>query len=548
MKTLLKYLSFVLLVVSCFSCVDELDDVIYKGNVQFSLTTTADLTAEADDYTVKAKLYREYTGQSTILELDVDSIYEDGTIVTEAYEIEYGNWELQFVNLLNDDICEFCGIDIDDARAPQVDETSFLPIAQNVLENDTTVYTLQLVEFDDTEPVVEEEPPLTIAEFLALTDGQIATIQGSVTDVYTNASGKVSYLMLQDSDGDEIKVYGVYNISDVVYEIGDVLTVTGERTGTNGEDGLALSDSTEHSIIALAKANSIAAFLALADGVDGTIEAEVIEVSVNPDYGTVTYLVVRDSSGDELMTYGVWRISDEIYTVGQTLRITGERDNYAGEDQMSFSSGGNHSIEILSNGGNIPYISIAEFLALSDGTIGTIKGEVTEVSVNESYGTVTYFMLKDSNGDELKVYGVWKVSTEIYTVGQTLYVTGERDNYNGEDEVSLFADSGHAIIVAGADEGSANLITDFLALEDGVIGTIEGEVTEVSVNESYGTVTYFMLKDSNGDQLKVYGVWKISTTIYTVGQKLRVTGERDNYSGEDQLGLSSNSGHSIDVI
>lgn len=447
MKTLLKYLSIVLLVVAASSCIDELDETIYKGNVQFNLSTTTEVKGEAEDYTVKAKLYRKYNEKLTIIELDVDSIYEDGSIVTESYEIEHGNYELQSISLLNDGETEFCGIDKDDDRAPQIGEESYLPIAKNVLENDTTVFALELVEFDETKEPEVEEPPLSIAEFLALTDGSVATINAYITEVVTNASGKVSYLMMKDSNGDEIKVYGVYNISDIIYEVGDVLFVTGKRTGTNGEDGLALEADSEHSIVADAKANSIAAFLKLADGTVGTIEAEVIEVSVNPSYGTVTSLLMKDKSGDEILAYGVFKISDEIYTVGQELRITADRDSYNGEDQMSFSSDAGHSIEILSGGTGDEGKTIADFLNIEVGTVGTIKAEVKEVSVNPDYGTVTYLIMKDSKGDEIKAYGVFKVSDIVYEVGQTLILTGKRDEYSGEAQLSFASESGHSIVI-----------------------------------------------------------------------------------------------------
>ncbi len=91
--------------------------------------------------------------------------------------------------------------------------------------------------------------------------------------------------------------------------------------------------------------------------------------------------------------------------------------------------------------------TIAEFLLLEDGTLASITGEVVSVDVNESYGTVTSMVIKDANNDELTVYGVFRISDIIYEVGQTLNLVGERDSYNGADQMSFSSNSGHSIVI-----------------------------------------------------------------------------------------------------
>ncbi len=598
MKTLIKYLAFVLLAVSVFSCVDELEETTYKGKVQLKLTTTADLTADAD-YSVKAKFYREYTGEYEIVELDVDSIYGDTLVVTEAYDVEYGNWELQQANLLNDGEPEFVGIDEDDDRASQVEESSLLPIAQNVLQNETTAFALKLVEFDYSEDEEiddrDEDEVLTIAEFLALEDGEVGTIQAEVTEVSVNESyGTVSYLMVKDSDGDELKVYSVYNVSDVVYEVGQTLLIKGERTTYGDVDELVLSADSGHSITIVEADGSddnedyitIAEFLALEDGVTATIQGEVTEVSVNDSYGTVTYMIIKDTNGDEVKAYGVYNISDVVYEVGQTLLITGEKDTYNEVDEIVFDSENtSHSITIVDaddSGDSEDYITIAEFLALEDGVTATIQGEVTEVSVNDSYGTVTYMIIKDDNGDEVKAYGVYNISDVIYEVGQTLLITGEKDTYNEVDEIVFDSENTtHAItIVSDADDSSDDstdgdsgtttgagtsdspyTVAQALTVQDGSSVWVEGYimgnvtsgptlVTDVSSATDYSVAiaasadetdisNMLIVKLDSGDPRTYLGV--ASTNGASIGYHVKLNGTLENYYGVPGLKSVSSS-------
>nr|WP_321453336.1 chitobiase/beta-hexosaminidase C-terminal domain-containing protein [uncultured Carboxylicivirga sp.] len=91
---------------------------------------------------------------------------------------------------------------------------------------------------------------------------------------------------------------------------------------------------------------SIAEFLNLDLGTLAILRGVVTEVTVNPDYNTVTSLVVKDVNDATILAYGVYRISDVIYEVGQTLVMTGLRAEYQDEAQMSFSANSGHSIVV----------------------------------------------------------------------------------------------------------------------------------------------------------------------------------------------------------
>ncbi len=109
---------------------------------------------------------------------------------------------------------------------------------------------------------------------------------------------------------------------------------------------------------------------------------------------------------------------------------------------------------------------ISEVLALDNGTFVTVTGEVTEVSVDDGYGTVTYLMIEDDNDVQLKIYGVYNLTETIYTVGQTLTITGNRTEYSDEDEIALYSGSGHSIVVVsdGTTTGISTLEEDAVSV------------------------------------------------------------------------------------
>ncbi len=621
MKTIIRSIALVLFAIFAFSCVEEIGDYTTNGEVQFTLITPTALV-DSLDYTVRAKLYREYSDETVVLELDIEDFNGD-TVTTETGTLSYGYWEVQTVNIIQSKLPIYVAVDIDDERAEGMDEDLLIPMSDNVLLDQTTMFTVSLVKMNviakdyyaydfesgaDQYDAIEDDWTTIDAESNASRywgysspdeDNQYARMSAYAGTSSTYASWLISPPLDLDAATEKVvsfKTSVAYYSEETTFKVYilDKADTTGTRVeldanlpteftaegefivsgdldlsaysgtkyiafyyqsapddaATYGVDdflfGEASGNTVEPEVI------SIAQFLTLEDGETASIKGVVTEVSVSESYGTVTYMMIKDSNGDEIKAYGVWRISETIYEVGQTLILTGERDNYNGEDEIVFYSDSGHSIQVVEGDGNSTSdeYPVADFLALADGEVGTVQGVVTEVSVSESYGTVTYLVIEDSNGDEIKAYGVYRISDIIYEVGQTLKITGERDNYNGEDQIAFSSDAGHSIEIIEGDGSTTEdyLISDFLALEDGEVGTVKGEVTEVSVNASYGTVTYVVIKDSNGDELKAYGVYRVSDVIYEVGQTLLITGERDNYSGEDQLAFSSDAGHSIEIV
>lgn len=147
MKAFLKYLSIALIAITAFSCIKEDGEIVPKGQVKVMVKVAEEISDPAD-YTIKAKFFREYSGQLVDVTLKVESITESGELVSAAEIIEYGNWQLQQVTLLYDGDATYVGVDEDDERSSQIGEESFLPLKTNVLEGETSTFSLELVEFN----------------------------------------------------------------------------------------------------------------------------------------------------------------------------------------------------------------------------------------------------------------------------------------------------------------------------------------------------------------------------------------------------------------
>jgi len=143
MKSLLKSIALVLLTIFTFSCVEEKGDEPTEGQIELQLLTPIALN-DTLDYSVRIKLYREYTDQTQTITLAVNE-FTDTAITTEAYTIEYGYWELQQANIILNGNPYMVAIDEEDDRAGDVEDEMLLPLYDNVLLGQKTVFTMQAV-------------------------------------------------------------------------------------------------------------------------------------------------------------------------------------------------------------------------------------------------------------------------------------------------------------------------------------------------------------------------------------------------------------------
>jgi len=154
MRAIHKFLSLALVSLIAFSCIDEIGEIVRKGNVQLKINTPEAITV-AEDFVVKIKLYREYNGVVVESKLGIESIAEDGTITTEAIAVEEGNWELQTASVLKekDNTPVYVGVGKDDPRAEGIDVAFLLPQKNNILTDIPVVFEVTTVDFDPVDDV-----------------------------------------------------------------------------------------------------------------------------------------------------------------------------------------------------------------------------------------------------------------------------------------------------------------------------------------------------------------------------------------------------------
>ncbi len=549
MKNTLKILALVAVFLGFNSCIEEFEgNETYYGTVSLELQVpeTAELPNKKD-LSVVVRLFREYNGVTSNLSLKVDSIYENGMLRTESAQIEYGNYKLEVASLVDKKKKPiYVAISSDDERASGLDKELLLPIEKNVLANENTVFSVATVVFDDSKDVT-----YLVSDFLALEVGEIGAVEGVITEVDVNAEkGNVTSLSLKDANGDELFVYGVFNVSKDIYLAGQTIRVIGKRDSYKDADQLKLEKDSDHSIEVIDEGNtainSVSAFLALEKGEVGTVQGIVSEVTAHTS-GTVSSLVIKDKKGDELVVYGVWRISEVLYQTGQELKITGARTSQDNVAQLELSVKDEHSITRMDN---LVENSIAAFLLLTDGEIGTLEGEVMVENYSDSHNSVTSLKIKDVNGDELLLYGVFKVSSDRYSIGSKIKAIGEKTTYNGAVQMSFTAESGHSIEVidggnGGGNEPAGDGTQENPYIIDDLINNLEQDGTEAWV------------------QGYIVG-WLKSGTVYTEATDdfniliADVQGETDKEkmvcvqlkagTAREQLGLSSTGGGSLGML
>ncbi|MFV0365283.1 MAG: DUF6359 domain-containing protein [Mangrovibacterium sp.] len=149
MKNTFRIFAVLAVLVGFNSCIEEFGEQTYSGNVVLELSTPETVTAAAADLTVTVKLYREYTGVTTTTSVKVAEVSEDGaTITTAPLSLEIGNYELTMANVIYSKVPLYVAVDDSDERAIELDVETLIPMAKNVLGNETTTYGISTVLFD----------------------------------------------------------------------------------------------------------------------------------------------------------------------------------------------------------------------------------------------------------------------------------------------------------------------------------------------------------------------------------------------------------------
>ncbi len=112
----------------------------------------------------------------------------------------------------------------------------------------------------------------SVAQFLALENGTLATISGQVVSVEQGNGSTLKALTIKDASGAELYVYGVYNVSEIVYVVGQTLSITGDRDLYQTTDELTFGTGAAYSIVIVS------------EGTPTTVEtAEMVQVKFYPN-------------------------------------------------------------------------------------------------------------------------------------------------------------------------------------------------------------------------------------------------------------------------
>ncbi len=353
MNNIYRILLAIVILFSFNACVEEYGETVYSGNVVLEITAPEEVATAAKDLKVVAKLYREYTNETQTIEFKVASV--EGTLITtESISVEYGNYELTMENVIANKKPLYVAVDDTDNRAVDIDPAMLIPMAKNILANETTTYAISTVLFNSGEDeVIYGEN--TVGAFLALTDGTVGTVEGEViAEDYNEEKTSVTSVTIKDVNGDELLLYGVFRISSDRFEVGKTVKATGEKTTYKDVAQMSFTADKGHSIEIIGGNTednfSIEKFMALEDSIVGTVEGKIIAENFNSSYGTVTSVTIKDKNNDELLLYGIFKISSDRYEVGKTVKATGQKITYKETVQMSFTADKGHSIEIIDEG------------------------------------------------------------------------------------------------------------------------------------------------------------------------------------------------------
>jgi len=149
MKKHVIYIAIFILATLSTACVDETGDIVHKGKIQLVVTTPEIINAEnKDNYTIKAKFYREYNDLTVEAKLEIESISADGVIKTLPYDVEHGNWAVTQASLLDKSNSPvYLAVNKEDERAQGIEPDLLLPATNNVLDGQLTTFNFTLVDF-----------------------------------------------------------------------------------------------------------------------------------------------------------------------------------------------------------------------------------------------------------------------------------------------------------------------------------------------------------------------------------------------------------------
>lgn len=195
---------------------------------------------------------------------------------------------------------------------------------------------------------------------------------------------------------------------------------------------------------------------------------------------------------------------------------------------------------IITANGIAGTLTVSEALTQQQGTTVTVEGYIVE-SFNGQYAV----KIADTNDTSASEYLIVKLESDMRAefspennsnaLGSKIKVTGKRDLYSGEESIEYVS----SIEFTEASTGNTS-VADALNLSQGTDVTVEGYIVD-KFNEQYA----IKIADTNDASASVYLIVKLESSMRqefspvnnpdALGKKIKVTGKRDIYSGEQSI-------------
>ena len=393
-------------------------------------------------------------------------------------------------------------------------------------------------------------PVTSLKDFLAAEVGPTTyRIAGTITSIEEiSASYKNATLTISDDEGYSVYCYRFVapsgkKIEDLGMEVGDFLTVEGQRGEYKGSPQMAQGGVFVSLVKSLIKVDSVTVKVAGSEefklySEPLPLEGAEIKAHLTVKGEGVSVAVPEDSKS--------WLSVTSIETSGSNATVTfNAAANTAGDRSTSLafntaSKGKVYSAQAnIDQKGAILQVTVGEFLkaAVSPAQY-RLTGTVKKISVSEQYNNAD-ITVADALGNSVLVHRMKPASGKITDltigVGDKLTVLGQRGEYNGTAQMVNGVYESHVhYIPATIKEFLAKEVSDVEYIVTGKIVNIK----EISASFKNATLT---IADDEGTTLYVFrmkaaeGGPAIENIGLKVGDVLTVIGKRGEFNGSAQM-------------
>lgn len=393
-------------------------------------------------------------------------------------------------------------------------------------------------------------PVTSLKDFLAAEVGPTTyRIAGTITSIEEiSASYKNATLTISDDEGYSVYCYRFVapsgkKIEDLGMEVGDFLTVEGQRGDYKGAPQMAQGGVFVSLVKSLIKVDSVTVKVAGSEefklySEPLPLEGAEIKAHLTVKGEGVSVAVPEDSKS--------WLSVTSIETSGSNATVTfNAAANTAGDRSTSLafnttSKGKVYSAQAnIDQKGAILQVTVGEFLkaAVSPAQY-RLTGTVKKISVSEQYNNAD-ITVADALGNSVLVHRMKPASGKITDltigVGDKLTVLGQRGEYNGTAQMVNGVYESHVhYIPATIKEFLAKEVSDVEYIVTGKIVNIK----EISASFKNATLT---IADDEGTTLYVFrmkvaeGGTAIENIGLKVGDVLTVIGKRGEFNGSAQM-------------